>query len=257
MRNVYRWALYLNQGIGSIGLRFSDLVITNNRGLREEILKSLRNGKHIEVRILFNNIPSIPVPDPQDLPPTRAKYGISEDIKVLVTAGVLNHGKNIEMLISCLPKAEMENLHLFIVGDGSTEADFRYREFLKGLTKELKVEERVHFTGWVEKEELWRIYMACDLFVLPSMNEGMPNAMLEALGCNLPCIGSNIPGIKDVLHYDELMFDPLDERSLIGKIEQVFSDKQFFDRVRRLCEERKGSFCFDWGERLCQMIRNE
>jgi len=236
-----------------MGLNSSDLIITNNTALREEILKSLRKGKHIDVKVLLNNIPSIPSPYLQDIPRTRAKYGIPEDAKVIVTAGVLNQGKNIEVLINSLPRIEMKNLHLLVVGDGSTEADFQYRDFLKARAKELKVEERVIFTGWLEKEDLWKIYLASDLFVMPSINEGMPNAMLEALGANLPCLGSNIPGIKDILHYEDLMFDPMEEESLLQKIQGFFSDRQFFDKVKRLCQERKKAFVFDWKEKVFQM----
>jgi glycosyltransferase involved in cell wall biosynthesis len=254
MQNSSKYTLYLNKGIENMGLNSSDLIITNNTALREEILKSLRKGKHIDVKVLLNNIPSIPSPPLQDIPRTRAKYGIPEDAKVLVTAGVLNQGKNIEVLINSLRRIEMKNLHLLIVGDGSTEADFQYRDFLKARAKELKVEERVIFTGWLEKEELWKIYLASDLFILPSLSEGMPNAMLEALGSGLPCMGSNIPGIKDILQYEELMFDPSDKKAIGEKIEWAFSNVQFFEKMKTLCLERKKVFAFDWKKELFQMM---
>jgi glycosyltransferase involved in cell wall biosynthesis len=253
MQNSSKYTLYLNKGIENMGLNSSDLIITNNTALREEILKSLRKGKHIDVKVLLNNIPSIPSPHLQDIPRTRAKYGIPEDAKVLVTAGVLNQGKNIEVLINSLPRIEMKNLHLLVVGDGSTEADFQYRDFLKARAKELKVEERVIFTGWVEKEDLWKIYLASDLFVMPSINEGMPNALLEALGVGLACMGSNIPGIRDILHYKELMFDPLDEKAIADKVRRFFSDFQHSNYIISLCQERKKTFVFDWKEKVFQM----
>jgi glycosyltransferase involved in cell wall biosynthesis len=82
----------------------------------------------------------------------------------------------------------------------------------------------------------------------------MPNAMLEALGSGLPCMGSSIPGIRDILQYDELLFDPLNEKALANKIELIFSDHQFLDRVKKLCQERKEAFLFDWKEKLFQMV---
>ena len=85
---------------------------------------------------------------------------------------------------------------MFDRGDGSTEADLRYKDFLQELAKKLEVDKKVIFTGWLEKEELWKIYLASDLFVLPSLSEGMPNALLEALGVGLPCLGSRIPGLR-------------------------------------------------------------
>ncbi len=50
----------------------------------------------------------------------------------------------------------------------------------------------------------------------------MPNAMLEALGLDLPCLGSNIPGIKDILQYDELLFDPFDVESFSSEFKGYF-----------------------------------
>ena len=49
------------------------------------------------------------------------------------------------------------------------------------------------------------------------------------------------------------MFDPLEEESLLQKIQGFFSDRQFFDKVKRLCQERKKAFVFDWKEKVFQM----
>jgi glycosyltransferase involved in cell wall biosynthesis len=194
------------------------------------------------------------IPKPEDISRMRDRYGIPKNAKVLVTAGILNRGKNIESLIECLPTLEVKNVYLLVVGDGSTKADFRYRDSLRESTIKLGVDKRVIFTGWLEKEELWKMYLAADLFVLPSKSEGMPNAMLEALGLNLPCIGSKIPGIRDILKYDELMFDPMAEEAIAGKVRQAFSDDLFYDKVRNLCQERKKAFLFDWKEKAFQML---
>jgi len=125
---------------------------------------------------------------------------------------------------------------------------------LRELAKTLKVSNQVLFPGWLEKQELWKIYLASDLFIMPSLDEGMPNAMLEALGAGLPCVGSNIGGIKDILQYKELMFVPQDEKALTNKIQQFFTEKQFFDKVKKLCQERKDAFVFDWKGRVFEMI---
>jgi len=253
MQNSPKYFLRINKRIEYLGLLFSDRIITNNTGIQREILRDLRK-KDIEVKVLFNNIPPMNISGTEDIYQTRAKYGISVDAKVLVTAGIINRGKNIEILIKGLPKIGMKNFYLLVVGDGSTKADFQYRDYLKGLAKTLEADKQVIFTGWLEKEDLRKIYLAADLFVLSSKSEGMPNVMLEAMGIGLPCIGSNIPGIRDILQYDELIFDPLDEKALVDKIWQIFSDNPFFDRVRRLCQERKKVFLFDWKERAFQMV---
>ena len=167
-----------------------------------------------------------------------------------MTAGILNRGKNIEMLIKCLPRIGMDNSSLFIIGDGSSKEDSSYINGLRGLTRRLSLDHRVIFTGWLEKEELWRIYPAADLFILASKVEGMPNALLEALGLGVPCIGSRIPGIIDILQHEELMFDPLNEEAIANKVRRAFSDIQYSNYIVSLCRERKEAFIFDWKERV-------
>ncbi len=80
--------------------------------------------------------------------------------------------------------------------------------------------------------------------------------MLEALGVGLPCMGSNIAGIKDILQYEELMFHPSDNKELADKIKKLLSDRTYVDRIKRLCEERKGFFWFDWKERVFQVTND-
>jgi len=257
MQGSHTAFLFLNKMIEYYGLLFSNKIITNNSATRVEILERLGNKKNLDVQVLYNNIPPMAIRENQDILKTRDKYGIPGDAKVLVTAGVLNQGKNVETLIKCLPEIGIENLYLFVAGDGSTEADFRYKDFLQNLAIELGVNHRVIFAGWLKQEDLWKIYLASDLFVMPSLDEGMPNAMLEALGLDLPCLGSDIPGVKDILHYDQLLFDPLDKKSLAHKIQELFYDSHSLDEVRNWCRERKMEFTFDWKERFYNLLAGE
>jgi glycosyltransferase involved in cell wall biosynthesis len=253
IQNSSKRAIYLNNFIENMGFHFSDRVITNNTAVQGEILKDL-GGRNIDVQVLYNNIPAMNIREREDILQTRDKYGIPRNAKVLMTAGILNRGKNIEALVKCVPKIEIKNVYALIAGDGSREADFPYRDSLKGLARRLGVEKQVLFTGWLEKENLWKIYLASDLFVLPSLNEGMPNALLEALGLNLACMGSWIPGIKDILQYEELMFDPKNEDAIANKVNRFLSDEQHANRILQLCRERREHFFFNWKERAFQMM---
>lgn len=251
-RNSSKSVLYLNNLIEWMGFHFSDRVITNNTEIQEEVLKDL-GRREIDVQVLFNDIPPMDIREPEDIPRTRDKYGIPENAKVLVTAGVLNKGKNIETLVECVQKIEMTNVYLLIAGDGSREADAPYRNSLQGLAKRLGVDKQTLFTGWLEKEDLWKIYLASNLFVLPSLSEGMPNVLLEALGLNLACMGSSIPGIKDILQYQELMFDPEDKEAIAHKVRRFFFDKGHANHILELCRERREHFLFDWKKRVFEM----
>ena len=254
MQGQRRLLLWMNQWIERVGLFFSDTILSVSPTLQEEMRRTAGGRKDVRWKVLPNDIPPIPIPEKQDISQIRKMYGVSEGDKILVTAGVTNRGKNIEILISCLPEIGLKNIYLLIVGDGSTEADFQYQTSLKKLVKDLRLSDRVIFTGWVEKEELWKIFYGADLFILPSKSEGMPNVLLEALGCDVPCMGSNIPGIRDILIYDDLMFDPLNQSSLDKKVTRFFSEPSFSERVRGLCQDRKRNFAFDWKDRTYQMV---
>ena len=254
MKDTSKSFLWLNKIIEYLGLLSSDRIITVNASTQEEIIQRIGKKKNIQVNVLHNDIPPMPISLQGDISQARTQLGIPEGAKVLVTAGVITRGKNIEILIKCLPKIGMNNLFLLVAGDGSTKSDFYYQNYLKELTESLGLNKKVIFTGWLEREKLWEIFRAADLFVLPSKSEGMPNSMLKALGSDLPCFGSRVPGIIDILQYDELMFDPMDEPAVIEKVRQFFSDVQYFHKIRNLCQNRKREFIFDWRERVFQTV---
>jgi len=256
MQDSSRYLLWLNKVIEYLGLTFSNRIITVNTAIQKDISRVIAKKKKIDVEVLFNDVPPISISLQEEMFRTRTQFAIPEGAKVLVTAGIINKGKNIEILIKCLPKIGMNNLFLFIVGEGSAKTDFHYQNYLKELIETLGLDQRVIFTGWLEKKELWKIFRAADLFVLPSKSEGMPNAMLEALGSDLPCLGSRVPGIIDILQYEELMFDPMDEQSLIDKIRHLFSDFQYLHEMKALCQDRKKAFIFDWKERVFHLVTN-
>jgi glycosyltransferase involved in cell wall biosynthesis len=249
--------LSINKMMEYLGLLFSDRILTNNGETQNEILRTVGKKNPVDVRLLYNNIPPMPKMAQEDASQIRSRFRIPIGAKVLMTAGILNRGKNMEMLIKCLPRIGMDNLFLMIIGDGSSKEDFSYVNELRELARRLGLDHRVIFTGWLEKEELWRNYLAADLFVLPSKGEGMPNVILEALGLGVPCIGSRIPGITDVLRHEELLFDPFDEETLAKKLGRFFSDNEYFNEVHELCRQRKRGFVFDWKEEVFHMVGEE
>jgi glycosyltransferase involved in cell wall biosynthesis len=107
---------------------------------------------------------------------------------------------------------------LVIVGSG------RYQHELEGRAKAHKVGDCVHFCGQLTdpvdvRSELDR----ADLFVLPSRQEGLPRAMIEAMARGLPCIGSTVGGIPELLDAEH-MVPPGDALALARKIHDVLGD---------------------------------
>ena len=257
IQNSPQYFLHLNKIIEYLGFLFSDRIITNNSAAQNEILKRLGMKKKVEVQVLYNNIPPMNIRAQEDILKIRDRYGVPRGTKVLVTAGIINRGKNIETLINCLLKIAVRDICLLIVGDGSSEADFDYKDSLKQLVKKLGIDQQVIFTGWLEKEDLWGIYQASDLFVLTSLSEGMPNALLEALHCDLRCLGSDIPGVSDILHSEDLLFDPENGEAIANKIKRFLSDERYANHLLQLCRERKKIFVFDWKEKVFKAVIKE
>jgi glycosyltransferase involved in cell wall biosynthesis len=254
MRGSFKNFLWLSRIIEYFGLMASDRILTVNSAIRSDVIAEVGNRRRIDIEILPNNIVVSDSFNPDDRTKVRDRYRIPSEARVLVTAGVLNRGKNIELLLKVLPKIGATSPFLFVIGEGSVKEDISYLEHLKGMTKELGLRERVIFTGWLPQEECWRIFRASDLFLFPSLKEGMPNALLEALGLDLPCLGSRIAGIEDILHHELLMFDPQDEEEIANKVRQFFSEEKLSQDIIQLCRERKKLFFFDWKERAFQMM---
>jgi len=70
---------------------------------------------------------------------------------------------------------------------------------LRDLVRQLNLERNVRFLGKMENENVWSLLKLCDVFCQPSRSEGMSNALLEAMGCGLPCVATAVGGTPEVL----------------------------------------------------------
>lgn len=110
------------------------------------------------------------------------------------------------------------DLELIMVGDG------KYKSQLQAQVNSLGLGQRVNFVGQLPAGKPVRVQLdQADLFILPSRQEGLPRAMIEAMARALPCIGSTIGGIPELLHPEE-MVQPNDVEALADKIEAIIKD---------------------------------
>jgi len=109
-------------------------------------------------------------------------------------------------------------VHFMIVGDG------KYREELQRRVSSLKIADKVVFTGQIPAgERVWELLDGSDLFILPSRTEGLPRALIEAMARGLPCIGSTVGGIPELLSPED-MVPPNNVPALSDKIIEVITD---------------------------------
>jgi glycosyltransferase involved in cell wall biosynthesis len=122
----------------------------------------------------------------------RLALKIDPEAFIFGIVATLRSWKGHRFLLDALAAQEAEDAHLLIVGDGPQE------ENLRNQVAELGLGDRVTFAGRQDDVVPW--LRAMDVFVLPSTdNEGVPQALLQAMACELPVIASAVGGIPEVL----------------------------------------------------------
>jgi glycosyltransferase involved in cell wall biosynthesis len=130
--------------------------------------------------------------------------GFAPGEKVVLYAGRLDAGKNVETVIEALARIDDEvAFSAVICGDGPA------RPRLERMARDLGVAHRLVFTGFVEN--LWDVMKRADALVSLSRFEGCPNVVLEAMACGCPLIVSDIPAHREILDERSALFvDPDD-----------------------------------------------
>lgn len=133
------------------------------------------------------------VPNGVDLtrfrPNGRAASSGDEKLRLLFV-GRLGTQKNLAMLAPALAPIR-DRVRLVLVGDGPERAVLAREFAAHGVEAE--------FTGTVAHDRLAAFYATSDIFVLPSLIEGHPKALIEAMACGLACVGADVEGIREVL----------------------------------------------------------
>ncbi len=119
--------------------------------------------------------------------PIESEYLLTErtykKAEHFMTAGRLSEQKNQKMLVNVWGKLENQNVYLEIYGEGPLD------EYLKNLIIEKGLENRIKLMG--RSNNMKDVLMKADAFILSSDYEGMPNALIEAMACGLPCISTD------------------------------------------------------------------
>jgi glycosyltransferase involved in cell wall biosynthesis len=151
----------------------------------------------------------------------KKELGIRPSEKVIVTVSRLVGKNAIDDLIRAGQYLDFP-FRILIVGSGLDEKK------LKELVRELKLEDKVLFLGSIEHNILREYISLADVFVRPSLSEGLGNVFLEAMACGVPIIGTKVGGIPDFLKDRKtgLFCQTRSPQSIAEKIKEVFSDDE-------------------------------
>jgi len=161
----------------------------------------------------------------------RAKRGIEDNRVIFLYLGRLVERKGVEYLLQAWQKAHLGTL--WIVGSGENE------EKLKRFSSEMQLKDVV-FHGATQAP--LDFYQSADVLVFPSLAEGSPNALLEALSCGIPCIATEIGGVIDMVQHGQqgLLVPPQSAEALAAAIQTMSSDPK--ERIK-------------WGEEAARLMR--
>ena len=175
----------------------------------------------------------------------KEKLSISPQDKVIITVSRLVEKNGVADLIDAVhvlnAGSEFKNYKLIVVGGGPLEKSLRSK------IKNLKLEQNVTIVGEVAPKELPSWLVRADIFVRPSLSEGLGTAFLEAMAAGLAIIGTPVGGIPDFLKDREtgLFCQPKNPKDIADKIMEIVKNQDLRQKLvkngRKLVEEK-----YDW-----------
>ena len=151
----------------------------------------------------------------------------------VIFVGNLVKRKNVHTLLDAKKQAKT-NFNLIIVGDGPEKNN------LENKAKNENIKD-VTFTG--VRRDVEKILPQADLFILPSFVEGLSVALIEALACGLPVIGSNIGGMSEAITKDVgLLINPHDPTSISNAIDKILSNEKLYNKFKSNARKKAMEF---------------
>lgn len=148
---------------------------------------------------------------------TRKELGIKLDDFTFISVGQLSKRKNHAVVLKALAEIKDVRLKYIIIGFGELEKE------LKQMAMDLNLSDRVLFLGY--RSDIKELLHASDCFIFPSLQEGLPVSLMEAMAAGLPIACSKIRGNVDLVQSNEngIFFDPSDEKSVVKAIHSIMT----------------------------------
>jgi glycosyltransferase involved in cell wall biosynthesis len=178
-----------------------------------------------------------PTPDPIRLENVRRKYHLPE--KFILYVGLIEPRKNLPLLIRAYKSMLEEGIEqkLVIVG----RYGWMYDQVLDQIST-LEIGESVHFTGYVERNDLPFVYNLASVFAYPTLYEGFGLPVLEAMACGVPVVTSAVSSLPEIVAEAGVLVPPQDEQALCSSVLTVLRDEVLQRRLSEAGAKRAGLF---------------
>lgn len=206
-------------------MRGTDRVVVSAESVREFYIRQV-DADPAKVDVVYNAVDWTQLQTTVTRQVLRAEVGVPAAAPLAGIIARLTEQKAHKHLFEAMAHTPgLESLHLLVVGDGALRGDLRARAAY------LAVDDRVHFLG--ARRDLGNLLAAIDLFVLPSLWEGLPLSMVLAMGAGLPIVATRVAGVPEVVHdgVTGLLVPPADPRALGAALLRLVNDDDLRGRI--------------------------
>ncbi len=206
------------------------------------------------IRVVYNGVDALPYCEASDVELCRRELGLPEGDRIVGVVGNLYPVKGHQYLINAIPSilGKCPNTSFVFAGRGELETKLKEQVHRLGLDK------RVHFLGL--RQDIPRILALLDVFVLPSLSEGLSMAILEAMIAGKPVVATQVGGNPELVLDGEtgVLVPPRDSQALALSVTTLLTNKQqavqFSEKGKRRAE---GQFSLGTMVRAYQSLYDE
>lgn len=246
------WKLKLYCLLDALWIRRFDRIVAVSEEVKRNMLKYRVPEEKIEV--IDNGIDVNRLNREFPAEEARAEFGLKGQEKVIGTVGSLKPEKGHIYLLRAAKEALKNNpdLKFLLVGDGPL------RRSLESEAIDLGIERNLIFAG--ERSDIGKMLSLMDIFILPSVEEGLPMALLEAMAAKKPIVATAVGAVPRVIEHnrDGLLVAPRDSSGLGNAVLTLVNDEGKRNELADKAYERvKGSFsCNRMGERYYSLYES-
>ncbi|OGI06164.1 MAG: hypothetical protein A3I68_02660 [Candidatus Melainabacteria bacterium RIFCSPLOWO2_02_FULL_35_15] len=212
----------------------SSHIIANGSSLKETCK---RFSPEQEIEIISNGV------DPELFYPDKNKHPGTNEVQLLFISRLMPQ-KGVDTLIKAcnvLNKRGTTNYKLTIVGEGYL------KDLMFSLIDKFDLREKINFLGWKDLEELPEIYRRADIFILPSVMEGMSSVVLQAMASGLPIVASRVKGFEEVVveNINGLFAEYNNPEQFAEAIEKLIKSPELREKMSKQSVEKSKQFSWE------------
>ena len=245
---LQNWLLYYPIEVICSGM--TDVLITINKEDYQRAKKRMHAGKIQYIPGIGINIAQFGSGEGTDIrDKKREELGVTEKRKLLLSVGELKENKNHEVVIKALSEISDADYGYFICGEG------KLKNYLQELIVKYSLQDRIKLLGY--RPDVRELYLAADLFVLPSKREGLSVALMEAMASGLPVVCTGIRGNVDlVVHKKEglLVGNPASSDAFKAAVQPLIHSAKMREQMGEAGKRRIEKFSIQEVEKKMRLL---